>query len=422
MVPIDIPDNWINGRCYRSFRMDPAASEERALETALARPEGVSSLAAAAAGKGGCVVAVDPARPRALERLLPHFLNSLEAEAGIQAGDILVLVANRFWEPLEPADLLTVIPEAVRERYRVALHDPEDTDACIEVGAVRDKLPLRVCREWVDAPLKIVFGPVEPDLVFGFTGGRSVVIPGLADRETCIHLYTVENTSKESVRYGSMRDNPLHLAAAEGMMIAGCDLAVCIPMAENGAPSQVVFGEPSQAFLTAAGQVRGKMAVQVKEPMDIVVTTAGGRPHDSNLLSAINAMSAADPVLKRNGSVVMTASLDGGVGPEPLQDIILHAASPRGFDKRFGSRTRDILPGQWIAHRMFEFLRRHEVILFSDAMDEDLLWRLGFTPTSDLQEAVHVAMQGHGQRCKICALPDGPFSLARLAHDNSPMG
>jgi hypothetical protein len=34
------------------------------------------------------------------------------------------------------------------------------------------------------------------------------------------------------------------------------------------------------------------------------------------------------------------------------------------------------------------------------------------TPTNDIQDAIEVAMQGHGQRCKICALPDGPFSLA----------
>jgi hypothetical protein len=43
-----------------------------------------------------------------------------------------------------------------------------------------------------------------------------------------------------------------------------------------------------------------------------------------------------------------------------------------------------------------------------------VLWGAGFTPATDINQAVHEAMQSHGQKCKIVALPEGPSGIGEI--------
>jgi len=163
--------------------------------------------------------------------------------------------------------------------------------------------------------------------------------------------------------------------------------------------------------MTAITRVRDKKRTQLKEPMDIVITSGGGAPADSTLWRVLDSISAALPVLKEDGTIIVSAKMEDGYGPAPLEQILMACRTPAGFEKRFSSGT-NFVPGQWIVQRLYDILGAHEVICHTgDTLDDDALWEAGLTPAHDIQEAVEVAMQGHGQRCKICALLDGPFSL-----------
>ncbi|MDK2973204.1 MAG: lactate racemase [Candidatus Sumerlaeota bacterium] len=413
-APVDVPDNWINGRCYRSFRFDPAGDERAEILAAFNEPVGVESFKALAKRKSSTVVVVDPAYPALFDEFLPAFLEELEESTDIKASKITVLVANSIWMPIEPQALDALIPQKIRKHYHVELHDPFNASAVKSVGKVLGSIDLTVNSTYLDADFKVLCGPVVPDLTHGYQGGRALVLPGLAGEATLRQLYSYENVSKPTVTYGSLQNNPFHAAGMQALHAAGCDLVGAPIVTPDGRLSEFVLGDPAQAFLTAASRNFEKMHVTLKEPMDIVVTCGGGAPYDSTLHQVLNAMAAAEPVLKPNGTIVLGAELAGGFGPDPLRSMLIESASPGGFYSRHGSAD-SLVPGQWIAQRLFRLLSQHEVLLYTRGMSEDEVWSCGLTPTDNLQNAVELAMQEHGQRCKICALPDGPFSLASVA-------
>ena len=413
-VPVDIPDNWINGRCYRSFRLEAVENMRAAVISAMEDAVGVRSVADVLRGRKDIAIALDSSQPALFDNLLPAFLDKISQISGLPADRITLVVTNTSFQGLTDAHLELILPAEIRSSYPVILHDPFDGSSCYDFGALSSGVPLAVNKDFVNADLKILFGPVIAHLVQGFAGGRSILLPGLAHESTVRALFSHEHLDDPHVNYGNLAQNPVHAAGVEAVQAVGVELSLCAPVNPEGKPSMVFFGEANQAFLSAAAALREKMTVSLKEPMDIVVTNGGGAPHDATLKDLVNALSAALPILKPGGTIVATANLSAGVGHATLEHLLETSASPAAFDAQYKGKPA-VYPGQWIAQRYLQLLREHEVIVYSDGMDENRLWELGLTPTTDLQEAILVAMQGHGQKCKIAALPDGPFSLATVA-------
>ncbi len=414
-VPIDVPDNWINGRCYRSFRFEAALDPAIAVVSAIEEPVG-ASFPDLVADKSEAVVVVDASEWDTLSPVLPAFLEMLEEQSLAAGRHITILFTNGLWMPFDQEFLEQAVPGELRSRYTVLLHDPKSSPAA-HLGTVGNDIPLEINSTYVDSALKILFGPVRPDPVMGFTGGRSMVLPGLASERTIRAFYRYDLLSGDAIRYGVIRDNPLHIAASEALMSAGCDFVVSPLLSPEGGIAEVIAGDALQSVMTAINKAREKMRITLKEPMDIVITTGGGGPWDATLFGVFDAISGSLPVLKENGTIIVAAQMAGGFGPRPLESLLMACRSPRGFEKKFKSGT-NFVPGQWIVQRLYSVLKDYEVICHTGpGMKEDQLWNAGLTPAQSLQDAIEVAMQSHGQRCKICALPDGPFSLPTFGAD-----
>lgn len=416
-LPIDVPDNWINGRCYRSFLFEPMKDAPADMAAALNAPIGDAPLSVALKGRQSVCVVVDASRPAVTQQLLAPFLEQLEAQTGLGPGAIRLLVANTLWLPLTHEDLHSRLPDAVRERYEVVLHNPFNaTDSRRLLSTRLENAPLKLNSLFLEAEGRILFGAAVPSLVFGFEGGRSLILPGIAHESTIEWLYRYENVAHPAIRFGSLRDNPLHMAATELLQALPIDFGVSVVVTPDGQPSQVFAGDAGQSFMQAVGRMREKMSARLKEPMDIVVTSGGGRPHDQTLAQVVDAMSAVLPVLKPDGTIVIAAELLESFGPYPMRELLLSASGPKGFETRYANLSH-VVPAQWIAQRFFSILKEHEVIIHTRGISEDEAWSAGMTPAKDMQEAIEEAMKNHGQRCKICALPDGPFALGTLAID-----
>ncbi len=416
-VPVDVPDNWINGRCYRSFRFEPTDDLLGTFDSAIDNLIGLESLDSVLKKRTNAVIAVDSTHWRMLRELLPLLLERILDSSSLKPADIQILFTNTLWNSLPSGFLKQHVAHSLIEEYPVTLHDPREPAVCTDCGMVDGNIPLRINSLYAEADLKIVLSVVEPNMLFGFNGGRTAVLPGLANETTLRRLYAYSYLDNTNIAYGVTRDNPLHQASNEALEKIGCDLGISVIKTEREQSAEIFAGDAAQATMAAIGRLREKISVTVKEPMDIVVTCGGGNPHDRTLFQLFSALSTTLPVLKPDGTIVVTAEMAEGFGPLPLRDILLKSNNPRGFKKRY-SNPDNFTPGQWYAQRFFDILKNHEVIIYTDGIGEHELWNAGLTPTTDLQEAIEVAMQGHGQRCKICALPDGPFSLAQLM----PMG
>ncbi|MDX2176614.1 MAG: lactate racemase domain-containing protein [Candidatus Sumerlaeia bacterium] len=409
-LPVDVPDNWINGRLYRPKGLEPCADVRGELMAALESMTGVPSIEKMAEGKQHCVIAVDPFEPVVTREVLPEFIEVLEDHTELSASDITILLANRLWKPLLPAQVPEVLDASTLEHYRVVLHSPFDADSVEVLTDSSRNVPITISKEYLRADLKIVLGHVSPDLIFGFTGGRAVLSPGLSSEATYHALYDPQNVDHAGVRYGNFRDNPFHVHGMETAQHAGCDAAVSVLLTPSGHVSRVMAGHFGQSHFQAMLAMREALQASAKEPMDVVVTSGGGAPFDHDMLSLLKSIAAVEGVLQAEGTIVVVGELKGGLGPKDFQRLLRLGRNHDEFIEALGKKEA-FIPGQWAAQVLFRILRDHEVIVYTTGIPEEELWALGFTPAKDMNEAILGAMESHGQRCKIVALPDGPFCL-----------
>ncbi len=407
-VPIDVPDNWINGRCYRPHPMTPCADGRGELMAAFAEDD-APALENICVGKKTCAIAVDSESPHVVQELLPALIELIEDACDLTAADFTIVLTNRYWNPIQAAAIEQIVDANTRAHYRIVLHDPHDTANLDDLGLSSKGIPITVNRAYSSAEFKVILGGVRPDLILGFTGGRALIMPGLSGEVTLRAMYDFPHVADRNSRSGNFRDNPFHMTGVEATNLAGCDLAVSATTDGLGRITGVHVGHFGKSHLAAMNKLLEAMRIKVKEPMDIVVTSGGGSPLDSTLSGIVAALSSAESVLKPDGTIVIAAALDGG-----FEGLIRKNQSIKESLESL-SRGDGFRPGQWIIQRLHRILQDHEVILFNRTVDEDDIWAAGLTPSRDMNEAILGAMQSHGQRCKIVALPDGPMALAEIS-------
>lgn len=416
-VPVDVPDNWINGRCYRPKTLAVCADARAELMGALASPVGSPPLDELASGKSRCVIAIDPSVPAVCSEILPALIEMIEDHSSLSNESITLLIAAPFGSYVGEQELANLLDDDTRSRFQVEVHDPVNTAALEDLGPSTRGIPITVNRTWMEADFKVALGAVLPELLLGFSGGRGIVSPGLSGYETLSALTKTPVLGHKGVRYGNFRDNPFHVHAMESMQRTGCDLCVSVLVTPERQVSRVFAGHFGQSHFQAMTAMRDSLSVTVKEPMDIVITSGGGAPADSTLISLVNTLSAVASVLKPDGTIVVAASLANGAGAPVFEGLIrkTRVRIPRlNGSGRSATLDRDIA-GRWEAQILTDILRAHEVIVYSKGLPEEDLWSLGLTPAADMNEAILGAMESHGQRCKIVALPDGPYCLGSLA-------
>lgn len=412
-IPIDVPDNWINGRCYRPQPLEACADAYAEMIAAIEDLPSEQSLEKVAAGKKTCAIVVDAEEPVLARELLPHLIEIIEDNSDLSPRDFTIILTNRAMDPFEPSIIEEIIPEEVRATCQVVLHNFFDSTEVVKLGVSATEVPLSVNKHYLDGKLRIILGAVRPHMLYGFTGGRSVVMPGLAGKSTLKAIYDFNIVANRNVKYGNFRDNPFHQVGLETLNEAGCDLAISAVTNNDGAIHKVYAGHFGTSHVQAMAYVREALATKVKEPMDIVVTCGGGSPNDSRLDKIIHTLCAVEPVLKQDGTIVIAAELGEGFGPEVIQEVIRNHRNVRDTMRKI-SVARQFVPGLWLAQKFYSILQQHEVILYNTSLEDDRIWSTGMTPARDMNEAVFAAMESHGQRCKIVALPEGHLGIGMV--------
>ena len=183
-LPVNLPDD-LEVTVVRKPAMpvlpDPAAAVRRAL----AAPVGARPLPEEArGGASACILICDLTRPVPNGLLLGPLVRELLA-AGVDASRILVLVATGLHRPNLGAELEELVGDPwVLRTVRVENHEARADAAHVDLGATPAGTPVKIDRRFAGADVKIVTGLVEPHFMAGYSGGRKVIAPGVAHRDT----------------------------------------------------------------------------------------------------------------------------------------------------------------------------------------------------------------------------------------------
>ena len=298
-------------------RPPAATTDGDPLLHALDRPLGTPRIEAMVApGDRVLLVISDATRATAAHRVVPALLERLQ-EAGVKDRHISYAVACGLHLPPDDAVAAGLIGAAAARIRRTAAGADRAEDFA-DLGTTRRGTPIRLHRALLEADRVILTGAIGFHYYAGFTGGRKSILPGLAAPETIAanHLLALsaQGGREPAAAAGRMDDNPVHLDMAEACARIDPAFLVNVILGAAGRLESAVAGHWDRAHRRGCEDLRRRRAVQAGEPADLVLVSAGGHPHDIDLIQSHKAMEAARALVRPGGAMIVLGACPRGVG------------------------------------------------------------------------------------------------------------
>lgn len=408
---VDLPDRNVVGVLSMGGAdqlADPAAEINRALE----QPLGTGALAELARGAASaCIVICDITRPVPNTLLLPPMLAALEG-AGVPRKAITLLVATGLHRPSSTDELRAMVGEQILNTYRVINHHAREMEEQRFLGRTNRGTPVYIDRVYCDADLKITTGFIEPHLMAGFSGGRKLIAPGCAGEETIKALHSPQFIEHPSCCEGVIDGNPLHEELLEIAGRAGHDFMLNVALDAQRRITGVFGGDPVVAHAAGVSHVRRAVGASLHTPADIVVTSGAGYPLDLTLYQAVKGMTAAMPVVKKGGMLVIAAECAEGLGSPEFTEMATRYSSAEAFMATVMAGPVRI--DQWQLEECAKVVRDHDVVVVAGGIPEEQRRRLFLRSARTVEDAVREGLNRYGAGATIAAIPKGPYTLVHV--------
>ena len=385
---------------------DPAG----AVRAALAAPVGARPLAEAARGaNSACILVCDITRPVPNGLFLPLLVRTL-MDAGIPAAGITILVATGLHRPNEGAELAELVGDPwVMRTVKVQNHFARNDADHVDLGATSRGTPVKLDRRFVEADVRIATGLVEPHFMAGYSGGRKVIAPGVAHKDTITTFHSERFMSHPRAANCVLEGNPLHEEQLEIMGKLGPALALNTVIDEHRNLSFVNFGEVVQSHLLAVDFIRRYAVVPVERRFSTVVTSAAGYPLDKTYYQTVKGMVAPIDILAPGGDLLIVSECAEGMGSieyVTAQRRLL-GLGPEGFMADIGAkRFADI--DEWQTQMQLKPMRVGSVRLYSQGLDAEAVRLTGVHRMDSVSEAIRDSVERSGD-AHIAVIPEGPY-------------
>jgi len=409
-LALNLPDG-LEVTVIRKPAMPAIPDPQAAVRAALAEPVGVPPLRELARGKSSaCILICDITRPVPNGLFLPTLIREL-LEAGLAAERIKVLVATGLHRPNEGAELEELVGSRwVMETVEVENHFARNDEDHINLGVTAGLgVPVKLDRRLVEADLKIATGLVEPHFMAGYSGGRKVIAPGVAHRDTITTFHSARFMEHPNAANCVLDGNPLHEEQLEIVRMLGGALALNTVIDEDRRLSYVNFGDIVHSHLAAVEHVRAFAEVPVARRFRTVVTSAAGYPLDKTYYQTVKGMVAPIDILAAGGDLIIASACSEGIGSAEYRDAQrrLVANGPERFLEEIGKkRFADI--DEWQTEMQLKPMRLGSIKLFSDGLSDDDRSLTGVETVASIESAVQESVARSGDR-RIAVIPEGPY-------------
>jgi nickel-dependent lactate racemase len=383
-----------------------------AIEQALDRPISSPSLIDLAREKTSAAISVcDITRPAPNRVVLPPVLRRLEA-AGIERPDIVILIATGLHRPATVAEIREIVGEEVATMYRVENHDARDLASHRYLGVTRSGTPAWIDERFVSADLRITLGFIEPHLMAGYSGGRKLVVPGLAAQETIKVIHSPRFMREKLAVEGSIEDNPLHRELTEIAGMAGHRFMVDVALSRDRGIAAVFAGNPVQAHRRGVEFVSRTLLQNLEKPVDAVITTGAGYPLDLTYYQCIKGITAASHIVRNGGRILVVGACAEGCGGPEFSRLLGEYSDPAAFLAAI--EGTDVTVDQWQLEKLALVATRAKVSYCVPGLAPELRDKLWGPAFDDVNAAVRGLLQGLPLGARVAVIPEGPYVLAKL--------
>jgi nickel-dependent lactate racemase len=383
---------------------------QAAIEAALDNPIGCAPLATMAAGKRTAAVSVcDITRPAPNSVTLPPLLSRLH-KAGIPVDGITILIATGLHRPATTDEIARIVGPQIAT-YRVVNHDARDLAQHRALGSTRRGTPIYIDERFLAADLHITLGFIEQHLMLGFSGGRKLIVPGLAAQETIKVIHSPSFMREPLATEGSIEGNPLHAELLEIASMARHDFLLDVTLTQSRQISGVFAGHPRAAHAAGVDFINATSLETLPEPVDAVITSAAGYPLDLTFYQSTKGITAAQHIVKPGGTILLVAECAEGIGSPEFARML---AQFPGYQEFLDSiRTTPVEIDQWQLEKLALTGLKQKILFYTPGASPSLLGSLGPQAFDHLNDAISALLAGLPRGAKVALVPDGPYTFAQ---------
>ena len=386
------------------------ADAAAAVRAALACPVAALSLSEQARGAASaCILINDITRPVPNGLLLPPLIREL-LDAGVDPRRITVLVATGLHRPNLGAELEELVEDPwVLKTVRVENHYARNDADHVDLGFTPNGTPVKLDRRFVNAQLKIVTGLVEPHFMAGYSGGRKVIAPGVAHKDTITTFHSARFMGHPKADNCVLEGNPLHREQLAIAAMLGPVLAANAVIDEQRRLAFFSFGELLESHQRAVAFAEKYVQVPVSRRFKTVVTSGAGYPLDKTYYQTVKGMVAPIDILEPGGNLIVASECSEGMGSKEYVDAQMRLArlGPDGFLADISNQLfADI--DEWQTQMQLRPMKKGRIFLYSDKLPSTDRGLTGVRLVDSVEAAVQQSVLETSDP-QVAVIPEGPY-------------
>jgi len=342
--------------------------------------------------------------------ILPILLEHIERMN--PEAEVKILIATGLHRPVSRDEIKELVENDISKSYEILNHSASDGDQLIRLNKKTSfGTPIEVNRLIFESDFVIGLGLIEPHLFAGYSGGRKVILPGVAGRNAIFNNHGFKMIANPWARAGILERNPIHRDMVEFMQETGLDLIVNVTLNKKRKITGLFIGDPIKAHLDGVKHLDKFAKIPFKEEADIVLTTNGGYPLDRDIYQTIKGMDTAASVVRSGGVIIIASECrDGLGGHEDFLKLVKGSNNPDEIVERI--RKCEPIYDQWHAQILARILKKAKVILVSELVSEKLAKDLLLEYSRTLEDALELAYTFLNEKePRIIAIPEGPYII-----------
>ena len=410
-LPVDLPDNS-EIDIIRKKEMPVLSNSADAVRSALFHPVGCKSLREhVQESKSICILMCDITRPVPNSIVLPVLIEEL-INAGAHPGSITVLIATGLHRPNEGEELRELIGnDWVLQTVKVANHFAGNDEDHVFLGTTPRGMPVRLDRRFVHAGLRIAIGLVEPHFMAGYSGGRKLIVPGVAHQDTIRALHSTGMLNNEGVANCVIEGNPLHEEQMAAVRMVGGGLALNTVIDEDRNISFVNFGEIEESHLAAVSFARPYFEIPVPRKYKTIITSAAGYPLDRNYYQTIKGMVGVADILEPGGDLFVVSECSEGLGTPEYADSQARLIT-MGADRFIEETAQKQYAGidEWESVMQIKAMKLGTIHLYSGCLSKEEQSLTGVAIVKSLKETIERMIKAK-KDTRVAVIPEGPYVI-----------
>jgi nickel-dependent lactate racemase len=275
-------------------------------------------------GESVLIVVPDATRQSGCGQIVNLVVRRLLAN-GSTAANINIIFATGIHRPVTTDEINDLLTPFIAQRIRVLHHDASDPIKNFKIGETSSGIPVEVNWMLTEYDHVVIVGSVTFHYFAGFTGGRKLIVPGLASAKTISATHALafdcETMDRRAgVGVARLEGNPVNEAFLECTDLIKPSFAVNTIVDGHGNITEVFCGDWKTSHRSACDKYYKRYSVGIAEKRPLVIASCGGYPLDINMIQAHKALDAATKACIDGGTIILLAECPDSLGRSDFLD------------------------------------------------------------------------------------------------------